>query len=791
MNVSGEALSGATVKLMQAKRGVVTDLDGRFFLKNLSPDDTLRVSLLGFEPQRFPVANLREAFVTFVLTEKPMQTDAVVITPGVNPAHRLIRNAMANRQRNDPDNREQYSYTSYNKLKFYPEFDTVVQADAIAFFDSSMFGIWESVTRKTFMQPDRSKEVVMASRVSGLKDRAIPFSPTSFQDLSFYKNWVTLLGQDYVSPIGNNALNKYSYQLYDTLIDGVDTVFSIAFRPKNKRIMGLSGDLKLHSNRWAIHTITADLKLPSDMQFFESTRIEQVHTEVNDSTWFPVQMFTRIEFDEEEAGLEVEDSLQKDLEAIGRLLLEVRSDFRKIQLDTSFTRKDFDNITLDVLPEASERGDDFFQAYRTDSLTAKERNTYGTMDSVVEETGLLQKARFISRLSQGFIRLGPTEIDLYRLYMYNVREKHRFGLGLYTNEKVSRKMRLGGWFGWATGDREWKYGGSLKLYPFKNNFIRLHLNYQNTLYESGYNDLFLNPGQPIYDKPDQQYPPRYFYIRRLEYTEQYQADVIFPSIRNVHHRLRIQRDAINPWYNYAYKGKSEYVLTDFTFDTRIGFGEKYIRTDRGLFLRGTKFPVLTLRYTRGQSGVMGGNFSYDKFEATLYQKISIKGFGSIDYLLAGGEYIGELPLSRMHPFRSNGSSSLFSEPFAMNAMPYNQFYANRFGSASVNFNIENKGWPHPKWNPDPIVRYGFAIGQLKAINESTDHTKDFDIDSPNLGYHEVGVEVGNLIPSIDALSIIKPFNAFRVGAYYRFGPHAAAEPADNLVFKIGFDFILD
>ncbi|MFW5659747.1 MAG: DUF5686 family protein, partial [Bacteroidota bacterium] len=296
-------------------------------------------------------------------------------------------------------------------------------------------------------------------------------------------------------------------------------------------------------------------------------------------------------------------------------------------------------------------------------------------------------------------------------------------------------------FGWATGDRQWKYGGSLQLHPFRNNFVRLHLDYQYDLIESGFSSLYSEAGSAIYDKPNQQMPPRRFNVGILEYEERFRADLIFPNfLRNVHHRVRMQHSDVNPWYEYSFQGLERYQLTDLVVDTRIGIDEKYIRTDRGLFLKGTQWPVITLRYTHGFDNLLGSDFAYNKLEGVWFQTIPIKGFGRFSYQLTGGELLGDLPLSRLHPFQSNGQASIFSDYYVMNAMPYNTFYGSRYGTANLHLNIENSGWPHPKWAPDPMIAYGFAIGELANYNDNPEHQSEWTLQAPDQGYHEVGLE---------------------------------------------------
>src|SRR5699024_9961245 len=104
---------------------------------------------------------------------------------------------------------------------------------------------------------------------------------------SFYGNLVELYDIDYLNPISNGSLNKYEFQLKDTLFNRQDSVFVVAFQPlPNKNFQGLQGTLYINSNRYAVQNVIAS---PAEKGKVNIT-IQQHYKFVDNEHWFPEQL---------------------------------------------------------------------------------------------------------------------------------------------------------------------------------------------------------------------------------------------------------------------------------------------------------------------------------------------------------------------------------------------------------------------------------------------------------------------------------------------------------------------
>jgi len=118
-----EPLAFVNIVINNSQYGGTTDIDGKFRLRSSKPVQKLQLSYVGYLPVSYPVGNKTEN-LSIQLTRTQIELSEVDILPGINPAHRIIRNAIEHRDQNDPEKLSSFSYTSYDKTIFTAESDT-------------------------------------------------------------------------------------------------------------------------------------------------------------------------------------------------------------------------------------------------------------------------------------------------------------------------------------------------------------------------------------------------------------------------------------------------------------------------------------------------------------------------------------------------------------------------------------------------------------------------------------------------------------------------------------------
>ncbi|WP_456438804.1 DUF5686 family protein, partial [Psychroserpens sp.] len=445
--------------------GTISDIDGVFYASNTVKKFT--ISYVGYESKTLNVTSLSSNIIS--LNQQISALDEVVITNSENPAHRIIRNAVRNKELNNPENLNSFTYRSYDKIIVDGE-DMKVKEDTLnqlgKFFEQSYLFITETVSKRKYLKPKFTEDSIIAIKTSGFKSPNFAFLANSIQPFSFYEEYITLFETDYLNPISKGSTKKYKFKIKEEYLRGKDTIFAISFEPKsNRNFEGLKGLIYINSNKYAVQSV--------DATTFKSGKIEvsiqQKYKLMNQEHWFPEQLNFQINIGENNGALKY----------VGKSYLS------KVELNTTLTKKDFPVLPVGIQKEAVKKDTNFWSAVRQDSLTKKEIRTYVVIDSIGEEFKFDKVLSYTAKLAKGKFPFKYVDLDLTKLFKYNKYEGLRLGAGFYTNEDIFENVSIGGFAGYGFQDYKWKYGGELLIDVPGRKDIKIQLKYENNLKETG------------------------------------------------------------------------------------------------------------------------------------------------------------------------------------------------------------------------------------------------------------------------------------------------------------------
>ena len=177
---SGDPLPFAAILEVGTLNGVYSDIDGHFQLLISDSTHPIEVNLIGYESKRFD--GMQSVPSVIALQPKANLMAEITIRPGVNPAERIIQTAIDNKDENNPEGNEAFTYNSYNKLIFGASIDSSLLNEtmqsgldsnarsAINFFNTQHLFLMESITERKYLPPSKSEETIIANKVSGLKN---------------------------------------------------------------------------------------------------------------------------------------------------------------------------------------------------------------------------------------------------------------------------------------------------------------------------------------------------------------------------------------------------------------------------------------------------------------------------------------------------------------------------------------------------------------------------------------------------------------------------------------------
>jgi len=788
----GNGLAFTSVRFSHKPSGVYTDIDGKFSLKQVHINDTLIISYVGYESQRYIVQNLNSP-VHIRLQSKEISTEIIIIRPEENPALAVMRKAIRNRKQNNFEQIPAFSYDSYNKVYLFPETlsqtsdqkstttniqkrDSLLsEIDSLA--ESMHLFLWESVTHRSYQKPDKSKETILASRTSGMKEIALPLVPTDIIDFSsFYKDWIVVLGESYMSPLNNEALTRYHFSMLDTLTDGPDTLFGIRFTPAKKNFDGFEGIIHIHTGRYNIQHIRAELKVQAKDKLIRGGMMEQIFTRMQDSIWFPNQLVTEFELG---AGM-----IPEEIQALIRLRMAARVYLKNIHIGEKAGIKRFDSDVIITENTAHLQTESFWNRYRQDTLDTRERNTYHVIDSLGEKMRFDRWIYQAQKITQGLISWKFLDMDLSRFVQYNLVEKLRTGIGIQSNEKISKYFTLGGWAGYGWGDSQVKYGTLGRIHPLKDKRWELEYIHSYDLLESGAALPFLNPLQR-----NQDLLGRNIRMRYMEYQTMNRAGLRSPVLNFWNQELAFQMTDINPTYDYLFSGRDKYYLNEIIWEHKIAYKEKFIRNGPFRISMGSRFPIIKLKITEGIEAPDGLGHKYRMYSLASSHTLNLHTRGKINYSLHGGYFKGDLPYGRLNVFRGNYDQSWpLMSSLSFNTMRFNEFVADRYLNFHFRYDFNNLLFHSRKWHPNVLLEYNGAWGQLKG-NMNLHQNISLPLQAPEHIYQEAGIIIQTLFPQAWVRKS-PTLNLLGLGIYYRLGAYSFPEIQNNLAFKLysGFRF---
>lgn len=757
--------------------GTTTDIDGNFSISSKKEIKSLTFSYVGYQKKHVPVEDLSKKVL---LSPISYQLQEVVFKAGENPAHRIVDSVVKNRKRNNPEMLDYYSYTIYDRM--------VVTIDTTEVTDSMFanFGqLWrendlmvmETVSEIFHKKSHKNKREIKANKVSGLKNPQYFYVLDGMQSFHFYDDFITVYEKNYVNPITPGSKSRYFFGLESTMptAEG-DTLYIISFKPRrNATFDALKGMMTVTSDGWAVVNVKAEA---ADKTNTLDVKIQQLYKKFNDSVWFPVQLNTDIIFVRMLAqdnaimiGSGTPENNNTSLNGIGK------SYISDINITEPIDNKKFGSTDIDLAEDSGMKDENYWKYYRNDSINKRISNTYKVIDTIVEdmveEIGIdfdqiLNTTNTI--LKDGAIPWGKVNIGLSDILKYNIGNKLYLGLGVKTNEKLSKHIRFGGYIGYWFGPKHGNTGADIDLkFNLKQDFgLRLSIDHK---YDAVGNYGFINQNSMLNESNF-----KYFYIKwtTLNTTAAAELSSRFANVCKGFVKFSLSDKEMYDWYVYnpgdtTYN--SRFRVTTLDFKVRIAPGERYMLTNKGLATVTPGRPVIWLSYQKGLKGVLDCPFNFDKIQAQLTYSFVTRYIGKTTITLQAGYVFGDTPIfENFNIYANNNGFALYStESFA--TMHINEFICDKFALLFFTHNF-GKFFKTKYFSPEFIFVTNVGWGDIGNMQQHG----GMELKSMKDGFYESGMVFDNLLK----ISTSK----WGVGVFYRYGVNSFDNVGDNFSFKL-------
>lgn len=779
----------------------ITDVDGKFIFTPSAKATTFAVSYIGFQTKIIAITENKK-FYLIPLSQKTDDLKEVIIS-NENPALTIIRKVIANKNKNNPQKKlNSFEYKSYNKLIVTANPDSIDgRIDSTAAYkdfdkkriniDSSDYKFKEIISKQHLFQTEKVsqyqfgnnklKETILGTKMAGFKNPIYEVIAFNLQSISIYDNKYELFETKYENPISNNAPANYNYKILDTVnIKGRET-YMIYFKNKQKRkSSGLEGVLYIDQENFAVAKAVMRIKGVLDI-----SGIHEFDYVPNEKVWFQSNTTFKIVKGKNDDDIkilggtiqfdgDVEDNFEPRKKSASDFtyLLSESNNF-DIHYNTDNPIKD-PSLYIEIKDDASKKPEAFWNEYRKETLDLKGQRTYQLIDSLSIKKRIENRLGFGRKIINGYVPIGPVDLDLKKIISYNNYEGFRLGLGGITNDRFSKNFRIEGYSAYGTKDGELKYSLGTGVLLDKST---------NTWVNGYYTDDVREIASTVFavdKRVFKIYDPRPINISTFYKYTAWKANVQSKIIPKTEAVFELARTNVEPQFDYLfnYGGKlySSYIMTTAMVSIVWAPFSNFMQTPTGRNESEKRFPRFTFQYTQSLPDVLGNDFTFGKIDfKTEYEKNYLNG-QKTSLLLQGGYAIGDVPLTHLYNTMPNNLTKetviqriTFAGRNSFETMYFNEFFSSQY----IFFQIKH-GFDRirilKKVRPSLVLVTRMAWGNMENPQQHVGPTyKTLD-----KGFFESGIELNKI------------YKGFGLGGFYRYGPNQLLKFEDNIAVKISY-----
>ena len=752
-------IQSANVFIKGTKRGTSTNQDGFFLLRLPEVEEcTLVVSVVGYKRKEIKLESVLDQWVDCLLDEESLFLDEIVIFPGENPAHALMKRVRENKFRNAPQNHMISSVV--NKKSDFCLFNVSQKSLQRKLFRSLLNGSLLASDSTYFLPLYHSNEVFENDSLVNREEKSLDvlggeqfreLMANYVPDINFYSNNISLLGRSFVSPLSNSGKVYYKYYLVDSLTCEGRKSYMVKFIPKNSKDLVFVGEMKIDSLTAALQSISVKISSMSNINFVNNMELNHLFERVNDSLYYYSKKDELISFQLD--GLKGKNN-QKTSVLLQR-------------------SQKYDNH----LQQSQNQESVNFPLFETDSLVVS------AIDSL-NKTRLQKAAKVIVDLGlHGYVPAWKFDIGpLINTYRYNRLEGSRLQFGIRTNEKMMKHFTVGGFVGYGFRDKHWikhqfnkkdklLYGQEDRRWKYGLEFqTRFGENYAHTL------SFFCSENVEEYGKRRFEFvdenmvgdvnnfissigwnfEDNFFRVRNATFRYKYER-------RNFSLRLQTEYEHLlrNHLVDYTVGGESigrDYVMhANASIYARIGFNQRYIDGFFHRFYLSNNLPVIHLKTTYGYYDTSVSKGSYGKLALFLKHSFSLLG-GDFTYYARGSYVIGKVPWFLLDVMPEASSFFISENNFSL-TMPM-EFVSDIYGMCGFTYNTKGLifNWiPGVKrLNLREIISLQMAYGSV--LNPRHQQVLDFPVNYGmssfnKVPYMEASIGISNIFKILTVESV--------------------------------------
>jgi len=559
----------------------------------------------------------------------------------------------------------------------------------------------ESISNFSFQQPNKIKEVTIASKTVGLNP-AFSYNKASDLQVNFYNNYFSIPGvsnHSFLSPVASTAFDLYRYRLAGTTKENGHVIDKIELIPRHEHSPTFKGNIYILEGDWRIYSVDLYLtNADNELNFIDTLKVSQQYIPIKNNIWQPVSV--QYSFSGDVLGFK-----------FGGYYNGIYNNYN---LDPKFPDHYFTGEILHFDTASNTKDSSYWAAMRPVPLTRQEAKDYrekdslakahrspGYMDSLQRSNNRLLVLPYLIFGHSSTYRQGKDSVYIYpfiQTFFYNTVEG--YGLNLqakYThalNDIQSYDVTPDVRYGFSNKIFTANVSGDYNYDPFHNakffggfgsdildlNNVGTRSLYFNTLstllseenYVKYYESQFVDAGfqreiangvlwtiSLTYANRTQLYNTSYNHVETFSNKQYTSNNPLMPDAP------ADDRSVLFP----ENKALTFYTAFQLTFD------QQYITRPTGTVYLPSKYPVVTVAYRQGVNNILGSDVDYNFASLNIAQDhIPIGLIGYSSFQITAGDFFNRDKLYFMDDYHFLGNQGTTFDPTYVGSFHFLPFY---------------------------------------------------------------------------------------------------------------------
>ncbi|MFD1872712.1 DUF5686 and carboxypeptidase-like regulatory domain-containing protein [Hymenobacter bucti] len=707
-----EKLPFVSVSVPQAAIGTNTDQDGHYTLQVPAQYTAVVFTYLGYRSVTKAFVAGAPQTINVALATSSSQLGEVVIRGSKppryknkdNPAVTLIRQVIANKPQNRPESYDYVEYDKYEKMTFsfsnlsekfksrkiFKNYQFLFKKqDSTAAGGVNILPIYieEKLAKEYYRKnPEARKAVELGNKQVEFDKNFIDNEGLStyfnrmYQDIDIYANNVSLLGNQLLSPIADNAPAFYQFYISDTLRQHVPQLIELSFFPRNKGDMLFAGKLYVTlDGHYAVQQAHLSVDKRINLNFVKSLDANLEFALNPDQRYHLSKTFLGIDFGVTDKG--------------SGFYGERTVSFQNYRVNQPAPESVYAGPARVALADStSRRSVAFLEQNRPDSLSQVERAIYKNVDTLQTIKSFQRSLTLFTFVLSGYKSFGPFELGpANTFYSFNPVEGFRLRVGGRTTPDFSKRIFFETYTAYGFKDQQWKYFLSStyslngqSIYKFPQHLLRASFQRDTRI-----------PGQELEFVQEDNFllsfkrgvNDKYLYndVYRLDYVHEFSNHFSYSlGFR------KLQQSPAGGLYFRDSNVDTPGLINQLT-TSEVSLGLRWAPKEafyQGKLYRSpiiNQYPIFTARAARGFKSLLGGEYNYTNLSLNATKRFYLSQLGHADVALEGGYVVGQVPFPLLDIHRANQTYSY--QLYSYNLMNFLEFASDHYASLFIDQNF--------------------------------------------------------------------------------------------------------